>query len=508
MIESFGSNRLPRYPEPYWLDSVTLPKFSALGDDISVDVAIVGAGITGLTSAYLLTKQGLKVALVDTGTILNGTTGHTTAKITAQHGLIYDELTTSLGEETARLYYEAASTAMNFIKNMVKEQNIDCDLTEEDAYIYTRSTDYMQQLQNEFKVYEKLGIEREYVSSTTLPFEVTSAIVMKNQAQFHPLKYLLHLVNEITKQGGLIFEKTTAIDIETGPKPKVVTKNGYKISCNYMIIASHFPFEDKAGFYFARMHVERSYVLAVKTKTDFTGGMYINAEQPTRSIRYTTMNGDKLVLFSGDHHKTGQGIATIKHYEALEAFAEETFGIKEIPYRWSAQDLITTDKVPYIGAITGNRPNVYVATGYRKWGMTNGTAASMVLSDLILGKGSDFEKLYSPQRFHTNPDLKKLVSTNLDVAKHLIKGKFEMITRQAEDLENDEGAIVTVNGERAGAYRDPDGCLHIVDSTCTHMGCEVEWNNGDRTWDCPCHGSRYSINGDVVDGPTEKPLKK
>jgi Rieske Fe-S protein len=275
-----------------------------------------------------------------------------------------------------------------------------------------------------------------------------------------------------------------------------------------MIIASHFPFEDKAGFYFARMHVERSYVLAVKTKTDFTGGMYINAEQPTRSIRYTTMNGDKLVLFSGDHHKTGQGIATIKHYEALETFAEETFGIKEIPYRWSAQDLITTDKVPYIGAITGNHPNVYVATGYRKWGMTNGTAASMVLSDLILGKGSDFEKLYSPQRFHTNPDLKKLVSTNLDVAKHLIKGKFEMITRQAEDLENDEGAIVTVNGERAGAYRDPDGCLHIVDSTCTHMGCEVEWNNGDRTWDCPCHGSRYSINGDVVDGPTEKPLKK
>lgn len=331
---------------------------------------------------------------------------------------------------------------------------------------------------------------------------------MKNQAQFHPLKYLLHFINEIKAQGGLIFEQTPAIDIMTGPRAKVITKIGHKITCNHMIIATHFPFEDKAGFYFARMHVERSYVIGVKTKHEFPSGMYINAEQPTRSLRYTTMNGDKLVLFSGDHHKTGQGIATIKHYEALEAFADETFGIKEIPYRWSAQDLITSDKVPYVGTLTNNYPNIYVATGYRKWGMTNGTAASLMLSDLILGKSSPYEQLYSPARFHANPDLKQLITDNADVAKHLFKGKFEMVKRQPEDLANDEGAVVSVNGTRAGAYRDPEGGLHIVDTTCTHMGCELEWNNGERTWDCPCHGSRFSIDGDVVDGPAEKPLKK
>lgn len=508
MDEHYSSGRMPQFPQTYWRDSVSLPAFPALSEDLDVDVAIVGAGITGITSAYLLAKKGVKVALIEAGSILNGTTGHTTAKVTAQHGLIYDELITSLDVESARLYYQANHEAMEFVKTIIKEANIDCDLKEEDAYIYTQSTDYTQKLINEIHAYEKLGIRGEYAAATPLPFVVQGAVVMKNQAQFHPLKYLLHFISEITAHGGLIFEQTPAIDIMTGPRAKVIAKNGHKVACNHMIIATHFPFEDKAGFYFARMHAERSYVLAVKTKQEFPGGMYINAEQPTRSLRYTTVNGDKLVLFSGDHHKTGQGIATIKHYEALEAFADETFGIKEIPYRWSAQDLVTSDKIPYVGNITKNYPNIYVATGYRKWGMTNGTAASLMLTDLILGKGSAYEQLYTPQRFHANPDLKKLVKDNLDVAKHLFTGKVEMVKRQPEDLSNDEGAVVSINGQRAGAYRDQDGLLHVVDTTCTHMGCELEWNNGERSWDCPCHGSRFSIDGIVLDGPAEKPLKK
>jgi glycine/D-amino acid oxidase-like deaminating enzyme/nitrite reductase/ring-hydroxylating ferredoxin subunit len=501
-------NRLPQFPEPYWRDSVTLPSFEPLSADITVDVAIVGGGITGITSAYLLSKQGKKVAIIEAGKILNGTTGHTTAKITAQHGLIYDELITSLGEESAKLYYEATHSAMEFIKREIEEHKIDCDLSVEDAYIYTQSPDYILQLKNELKAYEKLGIKGEYVETTMLPFEVNGALIMKNQAQFHPLKYLLQYVQEVTAHGGVIFENTTAIDIENGPSPKVISKNGATVSCQHIIISTKFPFEDKAGFYFARMYADRSYVLAVKTNKEFPGGMYINAEQPTRSIRSTSYNGDKLILIGGDHHKTGQGINTIKHYQAIEKFADETFGIKEIPYRWSAQDLTTTDKVPYIGAITGGNPNIFVATGYRKWGMTNGTVAALMLSDMILGRTSPYEQLYSPQRFHANPDVKNLISTNIDVAKHLIKGKVEIINRHPEDLGNDEGSVVVVNGERAGAYKDPEGHLHIVDTTCTHLGCELEWNNGERTWDCPCHGSRFSIDGVVVDGPAEKPLKK
>lgn len=507
MTQSYGSGRLPQFPKAYWLDSVTTPTFPPLTTNVDVDVAIVGGGITGITSAYLLAQQGVKVGLIDAGRLLNGTTGSTTAKVTAQHGLIYDELITTLGEECAKLYYEANKQAMDFVKNVVKEKHIDCEFQEEDAYIFTQSADYVQQLINEVNAYERLGIHGEYVASTPLPFFVNGAVIMKNQAQFHPLKYLNYFINEIIARGGLIFELTAAIDIKTGPQAQVITKNGAKLSCNQMIIATHFPFEDKAGFYYARMHADRSYVLAVKTKQAFPGGMYINAEQPARSLRYTTINGEKLVLFGGDHHKTGQGIDTFKHYEALEKFAEETFGIVDIPYRWSAQDLTTSDKVPFVGKITAAYDNIYVATGYRKWGMTNGTAAALILTDMILGKSNPYEELYKPTRFQAN-HLKQLVTDNLDVAKHFVKGKLELIKRHPDDLANDEGAAVIVNGKRAGAYRDEQGGLHIVDTTCTHLGCELEWNNGDRSWDCPCHGSRFSIDGDVIEGPAEYPLKK
>ncbi|WP_147535068.1 FAD-dependent oxidoreductase [Bacillus marasmi] len=508
MTKSYSQGRMPQYPKAYWLDSVSIPSFPSLTEDVDVDVAIVGGGITGITSAYLLSQKGVKVGLIESGRLLNGTTGSTTAKVTAQHGLIYDELITTLGEEKAKLYYESNKQAMDFVKSVVKEQQIDCELQEEDAYIYTQSADYIQQLTNEINAYEKLGIPGEFVSSTPLPFPVNGAVIMKNQAQFHPLKYLIYFINKITENGGLIFEQTPAVDITTGPRAQVIAKNGNKLSCNHMIIATHFPFEDKLGFFFARMHADRSYVLAVKTKQEFPGGMYINAEQPTRSLRYTMINGEKLVLFGGDHHKTGQGIDTFKHYEALEAFADSTFGIEKIPYRWSAQDLTTSDKVPYIGKMTDQYNHIFLATGYRKWGMTNGTVAALMLSDMILGKETPYEELYRPYRFHADPDLKQLVTDNLDVAKHLIKGKLELVKRQPEDLANDEGAVVSVNGKRAGAYRDEQGNLHIVDTTCTHMGCELEWNNGDRSWDCPCHGSRFSVDGDVLEGPAEYPLQK
>lgn len=508
MTQSNESSRLPQYPEPYWRSSVSLPAFPKLTEDIEADVAIVGGGITGLTSAYLLAKAGVKVALIDAGKILNGVTGHTTAKITAQHGLIYDELISKLGFDNAKLYYEANHEALQFVKTLIKEENIDCEFKEQDAYVYTNSSDYTQQISDEYMAYEKLGIDGEYTTSIDLPIEMKAAIIMKNQSQFHPLKYLQHLTEQITAKGGMIFEQTTAIDIENGSEPKVLTKDGYMIRCRQMIIATHFPFEDKAGFYFARMYATRSYVIATKTKKEYPGGMYINVENPVRSLRDTTINGEQVVLFIGENHRTGTGISTIKHYEALAAFAEETFGVKEILYRWSTQDLKTLDKVPYVGPLTANNPNIFVATGYRGWGMTNGTAAALILADLIQGRNNRFEELYRPQRFHADPDIQKFISYNADVAKHLLKGKLEIATKNLDEINHDEGSVVMVNGERAGAYKDQEGRLHIVDTTCTHMGCELEWNTGERSWDCPCHGSRFSYDGDVLEGPAEKPLRK
>ena len=499
---------LPQFPESYWLTSESLPSFPKLERDIQADVAIVGAGISGITTGYLLSRQGLRVAILEAGKMLNGTTGHTTAKITAQHDLIYDEFVSHFGLERTRLYYEANREALEFIRQTVREHRIECDFAEEDAYLYATSDSYAAKLDAEFKAYEKLGIPGAYVEETPLPFPVRGAVVMRGQARFNPVPYLKTLVRHIAEQGGQIYENTAAVSVDKGNPQAVVTKEGHKVACSHIVSCSHFPFQDGWAFYFARMYSERSYVLAAITKKDYPGGMYLSAEDPKRSLRPVTAGGETMVLIGGENHKTGQGIATIKHYEALASFGEEHFGLKEIRCRWSAQDLTTLDKLPFVGPIAPDAPNVLVATGYKKWGMTTGTAAALLIEKLIAGRDSPYRELFTPDRFHADPGLKTLIVQNADVAKHLIAGKLEMVHRQPEDLGHDEGAVVSVNGKRAGAYRDPEGKLHLVDTTCTHMGCEVEWNDGERTWDCPCHGSRFSYEGEVLEGPANKPLKR
>lgn len=500
--------KLPAEPEPYWKDDIDLPEFDSLDEDVEADVVIVGGGITGITAAYLLAEEGKDVVLLEASRILNGVTGHTTAKVTAQHGLIYDEYIQHIGRSNARLYYEAQSEALEFIRDTVKEKEIDCDFVDQDAYIYATSEKYASKLIKEHQAYEKLNIEGEITEEIPFNLKIHHALSMKNQAQFHPVKYLAHLVKILKEKGVRIYEGTTAVDQEDGVKATAITRNGHRATGRYILACSHYPFYDGLSFYYTRMYADRSYIIVVKTDKEYPGGMYISADNPVRSLRSANVDGDQMVLVAGESHKTGQGEDTLKHYEALEEFAERVFGKTETVYRWSAQDLVTLDKVPYIGRLSAGLPKVLVATGYRKWGMTNGTAAALLLTDMVLGKENRYEDLFSPSRFYADPSLKQFLSINADVAKHLIKGKFELPARKAESLTKDEGCVVMYKGQRAGAYKDPDGELHIVDTTCTHLGCEVEWNHGDRTWDCPCHGSRFSYNGDVIEGPTEKPLKR
>ncbi|KRF65293.1 (2Fe-2S)-binding protein [Bacillus sp. Soil768D1] len=499
------NTELPQYPEPYWRSTLSFPSFSKLETDITTDVLIVGGGITGVTSAYLLAKQGVKVTLIEASEILNGTTGHTTAKITAQHGLIYNQLITDHGEEKARLYYEANTEGMELIKGLIEEHSIECNLNVQDAYVYANTDEYKSKIQEELKAYQKLGIRGDYAEKIPFSIPCKAAVIMKDQAQFHPLKYLTALIPPILEAGGNIYERTTAMKIEDGKPPTVITETGHTIKSNHIIVASHFPFNDEMGLYFARTHIKRSYVLGIKTEQEYPGGMYYSADNPTRSLRYTEDNGEKLILVGGEGHKTGQGISTIEHYEALQDFSSQYFNVKDIPYRWSAQDIVTPDNLPFVGPVTSNHPNVLIATGYAKWGMTNGSIAAKILTDHILQKDNRYADLYNPARIK---GMKNIVEDNADVAKHMIKGKLAVIHKTPEDLGIDEGAIVKVNGDKAGCYRDHEGQLHIVDSTCTHMGCEVAWNSGDRTWDCPCHASRYSITGEVLNGPAVEPLKK
>lgn len=502
-------NMMPEYPESYWRETTDIPTFPKLKESLNVDVGIVGAGITGITTAYLLAKENLKVALLDSNVILSGTTGHTTAKITAQHGLIYDELLSHFGLEKTQLYYQANKQAKQFIKQMIDQYDLDCDYKEENAILYTNSDNYLSQLENEQRAYEKLNILHHTTPDIPLNIPIKSALIMENQAEFHPLKYLKKLVDECVEHGVQIYENTTAVDVEYNKHPTIISKDGHRITCRYVIAASHYPFYDGQGFYPTRLKPDRAYAIAVRTGKKYPGGMYINAESPTRSIRGTPIDKEEdLWIIAGENHKTGQGKSTIEHYLALQDFADKQFGIEEFVYRWSAQDLTTLDKLPYIGPITKEQHSVLVATGYRKWGMTNGTAGAHILADYVLERDNPYKEIYNPARFQADPSIKKFAQFNTNVAKHLIKGKFDDTVQNFNDLDKDEATITRINGQRTGVYKDNEAKLHMVDTTCTHLHCEVAWNSGERTWDCPCHGSRFKYTGEVIEGPAKEPLKK
>nr|WP_094094526.1 FAD-dependent oxidoreductase [Paenibacillus physcomitrellae] len=503
------TSELPQFPESLWERTTEFPRFPRLQGEANADVVVVGGGITGLTTAYLLMKEGLQVALVEMGSLLHGTTGHTTAKITAQHGLIYDQLIDHFGEEKARLYYEANEEAVHFMQSFAKEHGIDCGMVEEDAYLFAESDDELKDLKKEWAAYQKLGIPGEWQESLPLPLLVKGAIKLSGQARFHPLQYLHFMVQLLQEGGAAIYEHTTIaekVDKVSGRLKLHTEDSASSITCNYAVSASHFPFYDGGAMYFSRLHAERSYIVAIEPETSFPGGMYINCSNPKRSLRAAEWNGKTLVLVGGEGHKTGKALCTIRNYEALELYGASLFGAKNIPFRWSAQDLITLDQVPYIGQATNDDPHILVATGFAKWGMSTGTLAALMFRDRIMKRDNRYEDVFSPQRFKADPGIKNFIVQNAEVAKDLVAGKVGLVHRKADELQNDEGAIVKHLGKRAGAYKDREGQLYLVDTTCTHMGCEVDWNEGERSWDCPCHGSRFNYKGEVIEGPATQPL--
>lgn len=354
--------------EPYWLEYSKTEEYAELSDDITTDIAIVGGGIAGITSAFLLKNKGFKVAVIEAGRITRGTTGHTTAKITSQHGLIYNKLFTKFGEEKARQYAEANESAIKFIEDLVKEKNIDCDLCHRSAYVYTQSEEYIQKIEQEVEAASRLGIKAAYKEGLGLPFEIKAAVKFENQAQFHPLKYLHAIAKEIPGDGSNIYEHTKAIDVDDEETCTVTTSSRKKIKAKKVIIASHSPFYDGLGMYFARLYPERSYVIGVKIEEKLPEGMYINAETPTRSLRTQKYDHGEIVLVGGESHKTGSETNTNIHYENLAQFTKENFHLQGILYRWSTQDCMSMDDVPYAGYLTSNTRNVLVATGFGKWG--------------------------------------------------------------------------------------------------------------------------------------------
>jgi glycine/D-amino acid oxidase-like deaminating enzyme/nitrite reductase/ring-hydroxylating ferredoxin subunit len=502
---SIPNINLAKDPESYWIASTPRTNYPTLEKDISVDVAIVGGGLVGISTGYFLKKAGYRVAVIEADRIGQGTTGHTTAKITSQHGLKYNKIKQDMGEELARQYADANETAIRTMEEIIKTNNIECDFEHRSSYVYTHSDQYVQKIMDEANTSAALGINAHYLDTTPLPFEVKAAVRFDNQAQFHPLKYLLSIAATIPENGSHIFEQTRAIDIHHGNPNMIITKNGHKVSANFIVIASHYPFYDGLGFYFARVYQSRSYALGVRINDKFPDGMYITAEDPTRSLRSQRYDGGEIVIVGGEHHKTGHGKDTMTHYKNLRDFAVATFNVNDIPFRWSTQDCETMDKVPFVGLHRAGVPNIYVATGFKKWGMTNSTASAMILRDLIVEGRSPWQDVYNPLR-RVPAARAEFIKENLDVAVNFVSGKL-FPRPENFDIKPGEAQHVEIEGQKVGAYKDEQGDLHIVDTTCTHLGCELQWNNAEKTWDCPCHGSRFNYEGDIVEGPAHHPLK-
>lgn len=498
----------PQFPSTYWRDTEDIHSFPRLNQHVEADVAIVGGGITGLTTAYLLKDSGLKIVLVDAGKLIDGTTGYTTAKVTAQHGLVYNYIKSHFDLETAKNYYEFNNQAMKLIDEIIYNENIDCDYSIEDAVIYSTSKSNAKKLDKEKETYDEIGIPNEYKEEIPLEIEVEKALYMKSQAQFHPVKYLNKIIESLVEAGVDIYENTVAKGVQNGEKPVVKLREGGSITCKHVVDAAHFPFTDFRGIFSARLYPERSYIIASKSVKPYPGGMYASIDSPTRSIRATPYEGEDLWLIGGEGHKTGKGGDTYEKYLSLKGFAYDAFGLSNFQYRWSAQDMTSLDSMPYIGSLSDKQSNIYVATGYRKWGMTLGTGAARLIADLILGEPNPYQKMFAPDRFHADPDLAHFAEINAEAMKELVKGKLEFTKSSIDEMHKDHGEVIRINGQRAGVYKDLSGNVQIVDTTCTHMGCELNWNQGERTWDCPCHGSRFSTKGDVLEGPAKSPLKK
>ncbi len=497
---------LNKPPQSYWLTPSDQPGHPSLEQDIDAEVAVVGGGLAGITTAYLLMREGLRPVLLEADRLLFGTTGHTTGKITSQHDLVYDRLMTQIGREKARQYAFANESAIHEMERIVGELAIDCDFMKQSAYIYTQCEETIDKISKEVKAAIDCGIQAEYIEKIPFSIKIRAGVRFDGQAQFHPRKYALALADALRRGGCPIYENTRVVDIESDEAGYVLTTGeGKRVKAGKVVIASHYPFYNKHALYFARIYVERSYLLAARVKEPYPGGMYLSADDPPRTIRCQPSAEGMLTILGGENHKAGQSPDTMAHYRAIVDFAMEHFTVEDIPYFWSAQDCITLDEIPYAGLYASDMPDLYVMTGFRKWGMTNSTAAAMLVRDLIVHGRCDWKDVYRPSRVNLAASAKNAVVENANVAAKLMEGKLETLPDDV-DVPRGCGKIVDHDGYRAGAYRDMDGKLHVVDTTCTHMGCEVEWNSAEKSWDCPCHGSRFDIDGNVIEGPAVRAL--
>jgi glycine/D-amino acid oxidase-like deaminating enzyme/nitrite reductase/ring-hydroxylating ferredoxin subunit len=475
--------------------------------DVSAEAAVVGGGIVGLTTAVLLQRAGCSVVLLEAARSGQQVTGGSTAKVTSQHGLIYRYLTDRFGADAAGVYARSNQAALAWIAEQVSERNIDCDFERCAAYTYALSEEQAGAVEREVEAASSAGLPARLVREVNLPFPVRAAVCFDGQAQFHPVKYLNALAAEFLERGGRLHESSRVVDVEAGRPCTVVTSQG-RVRADDVVVATNIPILDRGG-YFGRAFPYRHLCIAAPVdKARVPEGMFISADRPTRSIRSAPWSDtQRLMVFIGEAFPTGKADTEDK-LRSIAAYAREHFGVTEPQFRWGNQDFYSADRIPYVGPVLPGVSQVRVATGFNAWGITAGTVAAMILSDDVLGERNEWAALYDSRRLGLRGGARELVGKNLDVAASWIAQRLQTPPEKAPaSIRPGEATVMKLRGKPAAAYRDQEGVLHMLDARCTHMGCHVRWNAAERSWDCPCHGSRFDVDGSILHGPAVRALR-
>lgn len=429
-------------------------------------------------------------------------------KITSQHGLFYNYLITSYGKDFAKDYLNANEIAIENIKSIIDNEKINCDFEYQNNYVYTTDKSEIGTLKKEVSQISSLGFNNcDFVTKAGLPFKIEGAVCFKNQAQFNSLKYIYGLCNCIASNSGQIYENTPVHDVKSDSDSYLTYTSSNIIKSKYVIMATHYPFINIPGFYFTKMYQSTSYAIGVDTKKTLFNGMYISASNPVFSYRTAKYNGKKILIVAGGEHKTGHPACYSDSYGILEKEAKKYYPESEILFRWNTRDCISLDKLPYIGEYSSILPNMYVGTGFKKWGMTSSNVAANIITDKICGKQNKYDYLFNSTRIKPIKNFDEMKNMLVSSTNSLIIEKFKRPNMNFEEIANNSGSIIEINNKKVGIYKDSDGNIYAVNPICTHLGCLLSWNDVDKTWDCPCHGSRFNFKGENMYEPAFKNLE-
>jgi glycine/D-amino acid oxidase-like deaminating enzyme/nitrite reductase/ring-hydroxylating ferredoxin subunit len=483
-----------------WLTALTGTTYPHPSDERAFDVLVLGGGITGLTTALLLKRRGARVAVVEADRVGAGVSGNNTGKVTALQSTVLTSIGSTRGAAVADEYAVRSAAAVELVAQLATDEGIECDLRRRDAFTVAPRDQELADVELEFDAARRAGLPVEMTASVDLPYPVAGAVRLGEQVEFHPVRYLSGLAAAVDGDGCRVFEGTRALSVTEGTPVRVETTHG-PLRGDRVVVATHYPVWDR-GLYFARMEASRSYSVAARVRGEPARGMSITAGPETWSYRSA---GDLMIVLGKAHPAGARGVDASR-YTAVEKHLREHWDVEEVTHRWSAQDPIPYDHTPMIGTYTPVRSRMYVASGFAKWGLTGGTMAATILAERMTG--GPCTDVFSPHRVSAR-GLPQLARMNAKVGADLVGDRL-MPGRisSADELAPGTAGVLRSGTDRTGVYRDPDGGLHAVSMRCTHLGCLVRFNAAETSWDCPCHGSRFDVDGGVLEGPAVRSLRR